>query len=106
MRSVRRFARFLPVVCAAGLLLAACGKSSAVAGSTYEGVGGAMSVEFKSDGKATTTIGGQAADCTYTEDSKTVTLTCQGQPIVLTINGDGTLNAPPESMMGKLTKKQ
>ena len=106
MSSALRLARFLPVACAAALLLAACGKSSAVAGSTYEGAGGALTVEFKSDGKATTTIGGQAGDCTYTEDSKAVTLTCQNEPIVLTINGDGSLSAPPESMMGKLTKKQ
>ena len=106
MTYAARSARFLCVACAVGLLLAACGKSSAVAGNTYEGAGGALTVEFKSDGKATTTIGGQAADCTYTEDSKAVTLTCQGQPLVLGINDDGTLSAPPESMMGKLTKKQ
>ena len=106
MTYAARSARVLCVACAVGLLLAACGKSSAVAGSTYGAAGGALTVEFKSDGKATTTIGGLAADCTYTEDSKAVTLTCQGQPLVLGINDDGTLSAPPESMMGKLTKKQ
>ena len=106
MTYAARSARFLCVACVVGLLLAACGKSSAVAGNTYEAAGGALTVEFKSDGKATTTIAGQAADCTYTEDSKAVTLTCQGQPLILAINDDGSLSPPLDSLMGKLTKKQ
>ena len=104
MKAFIRGTRFLATVCAASLILAGCGKS--VSGSTYEGTGGAFTVEFQSDGKAVTTIAGQAADCTYTEDSKSVTLTCAGQPVVFTINDDGSLSAPSDSMLGKLTKKQ
>ena len=87
------------------VMLASCGSKS-VAGNTYEGAGGAFSVEFQSGGKAITTIAGNKADCTYTEDSKTVTLTCEGQPVDLTVNDDGSLSGPPDGMMGKLTKKQ
>ena len=95
--------RFVAIACAASLVLAGCGKS--VSGSTYEGTGGAFTVQFQSSGKAVTTIAGQNADCTYTEDSKTVTLTCAGQPLVFTINDDGSLSAPQDSNLGKLTKK-
>ena len=100
------FHRAGPVALALGtsLILAACGKS--VSGNTYEGAGGGFTVEFQSGGKAVTTIAGAKADCTYTEDSKSVTLTCAGQPAVLTINDDGSLSGPPDGMMGKLTKKQ
>ena len=51
-------------------------------------------------------IGPLATGCTYTENSKSVTLTCEGQPATLTINDDGSLSGPPEGMLGKLTKKQ
>ena len=92
------------MLCGASLLLASCGKS--VSGSTYEGGGGAVKVEFQSGGKAVTTIGPLSTNCTYTEDSKSVTLTCEGQPAVLTINDDGSLSGPPDGMLGRLTKKQ
>ena len=88
----------------ASLVLAGCGKS--VSGSTYEGGGGAVKIEFQSDGKAVMSIGPLATGCTYTENSKLVTLTCEGQPATLTINDDGSLSGPPEGMLGKLTKKQ
>jgi hypothetical protein len=104
MKAIIHRAQILAIACAAGLILASCGKS--VSGSTYEGTGGAFTVEFQSGGKAVTTIAGQKADCTYTEDSKSVTLTCAGQPLVFTINDDGSLSGPLDSMMGKLTKKQ
>lgn len=104
MKSIFGRLGFISLALGASLVLAACGKS--VSGSTYEGVGGGFTVEFQSAGKAVTTIAGAKADCTYTEDSKTVTLTCEGQPAVLTINDDGSLSGPPDGMLGKLTKKQ
>jgi len=88
---------------AAAALLAACGKSS-VAGSTY--ANGAIKIEFQSGGKAAVTIAGQAADCTFDEQGKSITITCQGQPAVFTQNDDGTLSGPDNGMLaGKLTKQ-
>ena len=104
MNTLLRRSRVAAIILGAGLILAGCGKS--VAGSTYEGGGGAVKIDFQSGGKAVMSIGPLATDCTYTEDSKSVTLTCQGQPAVLTINDDGSLSGPPDGMMGRLTKKQ
>jgi hypothetical protein len=104
MKPVFHWAKFIALVCGASLILASCGKS--VSGSAYEGVGGGVSIEFQSGGKAVASLGGVKSDCTYTEDSKTVTLTCEGQPAVLTINDDGSLSGPPDGMLGRLTKKQ
>ena|SRR5258706_5665670 len=106
MNSILHRVRFITLALAASLILSACGKSVSVSGNTYEGAGGGFTVEFQSGGKAVTTIAGAKADCTYTEDSKSVTLTCEGQPAVLTINDDGSLSGPPDGMLGKLTKKQ
>jgi hypothetical protein len=105
MKTVSKRSGFIAAALTMSLLLASCGSKS-VAGDTYEGAGGAFSVEFQSGGKAVTTIAGAKVDCTYTEDSKTVTLTCEGQPVALTVNDDGSLSGPADGMMGKLTKKQ
>ncbi len=97
--------RNIVMALAAVALLAACGKSS-VAGSTYAGANGAIKIEFQSGGKAAVTIAGQAADCTYDEQGKSITITCQGQPAVFTQNDDGTLSGPDNGMLaGKLTKQ-
>ncbi len=105
MNAVSKRGGFIAVALTVSVMLAGCGSKS-VAGNTYEAVGGAFSVEFQSGGKAVTTIAGNKVDCTYTEDSKTVTLTCEGQPVALTVNDDGSLSGPPDGMMGKLTKTQ
>jgi hypothetical protein len=97
--------RNLALAFAAVTLLAACGKSS-VAGSTYAGAGGAIKIEFQSGGKAAVTVAGQAADCTFDEQGKSITITCQGQPAVFTQNDDGSLSGPADGMLaGKLTKQ-
>jgi hypothetical protein len=44
-------------------------------------------------------------DCTYDESGSKVTLTCGPQSMMLTIDSDGNLNGPPESI-GKLVKKK
>jgi hypothetical protein len=63
-------------------------------------------VAFQSDGNATASLGGVNSNCTYTEDGKTVTLTCEGgEPATLTINDDGSLSGPPDGMLAKLTKQ-
>ena len=96
--------RLIALSFAVTLLLVACGKS--VSGSTYAGANGALKIEFQSGGKAIVTIAGQPGDCTYAEQGKQVTVTCEGQPIVFTQNDDGSLSAPAGGMLtGTLTKQ-
>jgi hypothetical protein len=94
------------VVAVAVVMLAAIG-CGGVSGNTYQVPGGGISIEFQSGGKATFSLGPQKSACTYTEDSKTVTLKCEGDatPLVLTIGSDGTLNPPAGSLLPPLTKK-
>ena len=82
------------------LTLAACG--SKVKGNTYESF--PISIAFQSGGKAVFSSGPIGSDCTYDESGSKVTLTCGPQSMVLTIDSDGNLNGPPESI-GKLIKK-
>jgi hypothetical protein len=93
----------LVIVAVAVLAIVGCG---GVSGNTYQAGGGLMQIEFQSGGKATLSMGPQKTACTYVEDSKTVTLKCEGDPtpLVLTING-ATLNPPAGSFIGPLTKK-
>jgi hypothetical protein len=85
-------------------LSAGCGSS--VAGSTYAGNGGVVQIEFKSDGKAFVSTGPLSHACTYSESGKSVTLICDGDKTVFTVDGDGDLNGPPDGFMGHLTKKK
>ncbi len=89
---------------AVGLLcvsLTACG--SKVKGNTYESF--PISIAFQSGGKAVFSSGPIGTDCTYDESGSKVTLTCGPQSMMLTIDSDGNLNGPPESI-GKLVKKK
>jgi len=89
---------------AVGLLcvfLTGCG--SKVKGNTYESF--PISIAFQSGGKAVFSSGPIGTDCTYDESGSKVTLTCGPQSMVLTMDSDGNLNGPPESI-GKLTKKK
>ncbi len=83
------------------VFLTACG--SKVKGNTYESF--PISIAFQSGGKATFSSGPVGTDCTYSEGGSKVTLTCGPQTIELTIDSDGNLNGPPESI-GKLIKKK
>lgn len=90
---------------AGGLLclsLAACG--SKVKGNTYEA--GAIAVSFQSGGKATFSTPGDAIGCTYTESGKNVTLNCNNDTTVFTLDGDGNLNGPSGSFIPKLIKRK
>ena len=82
--------------------IAGCG---GVSGHTYQTAGGLMQIEFQSGGKANVSLGPQKTACTYTEDSKTVTVTCEGDKIVFTIGSDGSLNPPSGNFIGPLTRK-
>lgn len=85
-------------------LLTSCGGQ--VAGNTYAGNGGVVQIEFKSGGKAYVSTGPVATPCTYTESGKTVTLVCEGDKTVFTVDDDGALNGPQGGMLGRLTKKK
>jgi hypothetical protein len=86
-----------------GLLIACDGK---VEGNTYAGNGGVVQIEFKSGGKAYVSTGPVSTPCTYTESGKTVTLICEGDKTVFTVDDDGALNGPQGGMLGRLTKKK
>jgi hypothetical protein len=86
------------------VLLTGCGGN--VEGNTYAGNGGVVQVEFKSGGKAYVSTGPVSTPCTYTESAKTVTLVCEGDKTVFTVDDDGALNGPPGGMLGRLEKKK
>ena len=87
-------------------LLFTIGCSGKVEGNVYEDNGGVVKVEFKSGGKAYVSTGPVTNNCTYTESGKTVTLTCEGDKSVFTLDDDGALNGPPGGFLARLTKKK
>jgi hypothetical protein len=86
------------------VLLTGCGGK--VQGNTYAGNGGVVQVEFKSGGKAYVSTGPVSTACTYTESGKTVTLICESDKTVFTVDDDGALIGPPGGMLGRLEKKK
>ena len=50
---------------------------------------------------------GQPAACTYEPEAGKINLKCEGRAasLVLTVQSDGSLTAPPESNLPTLTKK-
>lgn len=60
-----------------------------------------FSVDFKSGGKATVTIGGSPMEGDYTVDGKTVTVKVSGDAKVFTLNDDGSLAAPGTTLKKK-----
>ena len=89
-----------------GTLLFTIGCSGKVEGNTYEDNGGVVKVEFKSGGKAFVSTGPVTNTCTYAESGKNVTLTCEGDKTVLTVDDDGALSGPPGGFIARLTKKK
>jgi hypothetical protein len=76
-----------------------------VVGNTYEDNGGVVKIEFKSGGKAYVSTGPATNTCSYEESGKTVTLTCEGDKTVFTVEDDA-LNGPPGGFLTRLTKKK
>jgi len=95
--SVSTAAAALMCVCIAG-----CGNS--VKGHTYAGNGQLVTIQFQSDGKASTSMGPMTSACTYTQSGTNVTLTCEGDTEQLTLASDGSLNGPPDGMLAHLTR--
>ncbi len=91
-------------IACAGLVIAGCGCNTGPSGK-YQDSTGAVTIEFNSGGKVTLSIMGMPAQGTYTVSGNKVTIIGPDQqPLVLTMNSDGTLSGPPESPLGKLTK--
>ncbi len=98
--------KHLVVMLVAGLALSGCSKSGSVEGNTYEGNGGVVKIEFQSGGKAFASMGPVTQPCSYAQDGKTVTLTCQSDKTVFKVSDDGSLEGPPDGMLSHLTKKK
>src|SRR5215467_4003896 len=79
---------------------------STVAGSTYIDNGGAVQIEWTSDGKADVSTGPVTTTCSYTQSGKTLTLMSRGDKTTFTVEDDGALSGPPDGFMGRLTKKK
>jgi len=88
-----------------GALTALTGCGSKVEGSTYEGNGGVVKIEFKSGGKAYVSTGPVTTPCSYSESGKKVSLVCEGDTTVFSMEEDA-LNGPPDGMLTRLTKKK
>ena len=87
-----------------GLVGVGIGCGSKLEGNTYEGNGGIVKIEFKSGGKAFVSTGPATTTCSYEESGKTVTLMCEGDKTVFTVEDDGALSGPPNGLMTRLTK--
>jgi len=82
------------------------GCSGKVEGKTYEGNGGVIKVEFKSGGKAYLSAGPATTTCTYSESGKTLSMICEGDKTVFTVEDDGALSGPPDGLLTRLTMKK
>jgi hypothetical protein len=74
---------------------------------TYADTTGSMSLEFKGGGKASLTFLNKTADCTYASANTQVTVKCsqEADPMVFTVQKDGSLTGPPGGFMPPLKKK-
>lgn len=93
-------------IACAGLTFAGCGCQSGPSGK-YQDSTGAITAEFVAGGKVTLTIMGLPIQGTYAVSGNNVTITGPDkQTIVLTMNGDGSLDGPTGTPIGKLTKSK
>lgn len=80
----------------------ACGGSKVVGHYTNEN--GSMTLDLKPGGQASMTLLGESKPCTYTTESSQVKVQCEGDEFDFTVQDDGSLTGPPDSMMGALKK--
>ena len=104
MRKRKHHAGFTALLAAAAMFLTACGAS--VSGNTYQDNGGVVQIEFRSGGKAYVSTGPISQPRTYTQDGNKVTLICERDKTVFTVDDDGALNGPPGGFLGRLNKKK
>lgn len=103
---MKPFVNAIAIAVLAALSVIATGCGGKVQGNTYQGNGGVVSIEFRSEGKAFVSTGPVTTSCTYTESGKTVTLICNGDKVTFTIDEDGALNGPSGGFLSRLTKKK
>jgi hypothetical protein len=102
MRTNRLNVLAVAVVAALSLFATSCG--GGVQGHIYKDNGGVVQIELKSSGKAYVSAGPMTQTCTYSESGKTVTLMCQGDKTIFTVEDDGALSGPRDGLMARLTK--
>jgi len=73
---------------------------------TYSNANGSIMLEVKSGGKASLTIMGETAECTYTAEGNQLTVDCKGEKTVFTRHDDESLTGPPGSLIGALKKSK
>ena len=61
---------------------------------TYTNTGGTVTLDLKSDDKATLTLMGDTGPCTYKVNKDTLLLDCKENKIDFTIHDDGSLSGP------------
>jgi hypothetical protein len=71
---------------------------------TYSDPVGSFILELRSGGKATFTVMGDAASCTYRVDGNKLMLACKNDKATFTMNDDGSLTSPPGTFMPPLRK--
>jgi hypothetical protein len=106
MTNARTLKAILGAIGAAAFCLPLAGCGSGVAGTTYIDNGGVVQIEFKSGGKAYVSTGPVSNACTYSQNGKTLTLICNGDKTIFTVDDDGALNGPPNGFLSRLTKKK
>jgi hypothetical protein len=106
MKNFPRLRSVIAAVSGWALSTAIAGCGSSVAGSTYIDNGGVVQIEFKSNGKAYVSTGPVSHTCSYTQSGKSLTLNCDGDKSVFTVDDDGALNGPPNGFLSRLTKKK
>jgi hypothetical protein len=100
VKSAKKFIRTTTVsFCACAM--AACG--SGLDG-TYTSATGLVTLDLRSGGKASLTMMGGNADCTYGVDGKKLNLSCNGEKTLWNIHDDGSITGP--GFVGTLSKKK
>lgn len=89
---------------AAVLLCISLTGCSKVKGNTYEA--GMIVLSFQSGGKATFGTTGDSTPCTYTESGDKITVTCNGDTNVFTVDKDGNLDPPAGSLIPVMVKRK
>jgi hypothetical protein len=63
-------------------------------------------VELLPKGKAFLSFHGLTQECSYRVEGKKITMTCDGEDTVFTIEDDGTLAGPKESFLARMKRKK
>ena len=84
--------------------VASAGADTKVSG-VYTNAEGNASVEFIDEGHAHFSLHGVGGQCTFTQEDRTVLLTCAGETTKFIVEDDGALTGPADSFLTRLKKK-